>query len=169
LISSPGGCFADLGDLDPEACIRAITEDAGRLIWGVAVNASHHACGPTDPREVLRRALAVAERTGRPLLYGLRRPSDWPLEQQLARLRPGDVVTYCFRREPHCIIEGGRVYPAIREARARGILFDVGHGTASFDFPTAEAALGDGFPPTPSRRTCRPGTWAGGRRTRCRG
>jgi dihydroorotase len=54
---------------------------------------------------------------------------------------------YCFRREPHCIVEGYRVHPAIRDARARGVLFDVGHGTASFDFPTAEAALADGFPP----------------------
>jgi dihydroorotase len=77
----------------------------------------------------------------------MRRPSDWPFAEQLELLRPGDVVTYCFRREPHCIVEGGRVHPAVRAARDRGVLFDVGHGTASFDFPTAEAALADGFPP----------------------
>ena len=127
--------------------MRAIKEDGGRLIWGVAVNVSHHACGTTDPREVMRHALVVAERTGRPLLYGMRRPSDWSFAGQMALLRPGDVVTYCFRREPHCIVEGGRVHPAIRAARDRGVLFDVGHGTASFDFPTAEAALADGFLP----------------------
>jgi dihydroorotase len=141
------GCFANLEDVDPEACARAITQDADRLIWGIAVNVSHHSCGATDPREVLRRALLVAERTGRPLLYGMRRPSDWSFAEQMERLRPGDVVTYCFRREPHCIIEAGRVHPAIRAARVRGVLFDVGHGTASFDFPTVEAALADGFPP----------------------
>lgn len=145
--SSSGGCFADLQDIDIEACVRAIEEDDNRLIWGIAVNASHHACGVTDPREVLRRAVVVAGRTGRPLLYGMRRPSDWPFAEQLELLRPGDVVTYCYRREPHCIVAGGRVHPAIRAARARGILFDVGHGTSSFDFPTAEAALADGFPP----------------------
>jgi dihydroorotase len=144
---SSRGCFANLEDIDIEACVRAIIQDAGRLIWGIAVNVSHHACGATDPREVLRRALIVAERTGRPLLYGMRRPSDWPFAEQLEQLRRGDVVTYCFRREPHCIIEKGHVHPAIRAARARGVLFDVGHGTASFDFPTAEAALAAGFPP----------------------
>jgi dihydroorotase len=144
---SSQGCFANLEDTDVEACVRAIEEDAGRLIWGIAVNVSHHACGASDPREVLRRGLIAAERTGRPLLYGMRRPSDWPFAQQMELLRPGDVVTYCFRREPHCIIEDGRVHRAIRAARARGVLFDVGHGTASFDFPTAEAALADGFPP----------------------
>jgi len=145
--ASPGGCFADPEAIDEEACARAIEEDAGRFIWGIAVNVSHHACGTTDPREVLHRAGAVAGRTGRPLLYGMRRPQDWPLAEQLAGLRPGDVVTYCFRREPLGIVTGGRVHPAVRAARARGVLFDVGHGTASFDFPAAEVALADGFPP----------------------
>jgi dihydroorotase len=145
--ATSGGCFANLEDIDVEACARAIEQDGGRHIWGIAVNVSHHACASTDPREVLRRALAVAERTGRPLLYGMRRPADWSFAEQMDRLRPGDVVTYCFRSEPHCIIEHGRVHPAIRAARQRGILFDVGHGTASFDFATAEAALADGFPP----------------------
>jgi dihydroorotase len=144
---SSGGCFADLEDADIGACVQEITDDGERLIWGIAVNASHHACGSTDPREVLRRALIVAGQTSRPLLYGMRRPSDWSFAEQMELLRPGDVVTYCFRREPHCIVERGRVHPAIRAARDRGILFDVGHGTASFDFATAEAALADGFPP----------------------
>jgi dihydroorotase len=65
----------------------------------------------------------------------------------MALLKSGDVVTYCYRREPHCIIENGRVHPAIRAARERGIRFDVGHGMASFDFAVAAAALRDGFPP----------------------
>ena len=144
---SSHGCFASLDDIDIEACVRTIEEDHDRLIWGIAVNVSHHACGATDPRVVLRRALLVAGRTGRPLLYGMRRPADWSFAEQTELLRPGDVVTYCYRREPHCIIQDGRVHPAIRAARDRGTLFDVGHGTASFDFPTAEAALADGFPP----------------------
>ena len=144
---SSQGCFANLEDIDINACVRAIEQDCGGHIWGIAVNVSHHACAATDPREVMRRALIVAEQTGRPLLYGMRRTSDWSFAEQMKLLRPGDVVTYCFRREPHCIIENGRVHPAICNARAKGVLFDVGHGTASFDFPTAEAALADGFPP----------------------
>ncbi|MBM4067572.1 MAG: amidohydrolase family protein [Planctomycetes bacterium] len=144
---SPRGCFANLEDIDVDACVRTIEEDADHLIWGIAVNASHHACAATDPREVLRRALLVAEATGRPLLYGMRRPSDWSFADQMTLLRPGDVVTYCYRREPHCIIEGGRVHSAIRAARTKGVLFDVGHGMASFDFAVAEAALADSFAP----------------------
>jgi len=113
----------------------------------VAVNVDHRDCGDTDAREVIRRALAAADQTGRPLLVGMQRPTDWSFEDQMALLRPGDVVTYMYRREPHCIIENGRVHPALREARERGILFDVGHGFFSFDFEVAEAAIADGFAP----------------------
>lgn len=144
--SVPGGCCENLADVDADACVEAIA-DGGKLIWGVAVNASRSACGTTDPRVVVRRALEAAERTNRPLLYGPRPFEDWPLEEQLALLRPGDVVTYFFRRRPYSLIENGKVLPAVREARERGVLFDAAHGTASFDFGVAEAALADGFPP----------------------
>lgn len=144
--STPGGCFERLEWADVDACVAAVARHRPS-IWGIAVNASHHACGPTDPRRILQRALQAAAQTNLPLLYGLRRAEDWPLAQQFERLRPGDVVTYCFRRRPHCIVERGRVLAEVREARARGILFDVGHGTGSFDFVVAEAAIRDGFAP----------------------
>jgi dihydroorotase len=139
-------CFENPDDADVDACVAAV--EAGREhVWGIAVNASHNACGRMDPREVVRRGLEAAQRTGLPLLYGMRRPEDWSFDEQMRQLRPGDVVTYCYRREPHCIIDRGRVHPAIRAARERGILFDVGHGMKSFDFKVAEAAIGDGFEP----------------------
>ncbi len=144
--AGPGGCFERLELVDVAACVAAI-ERFRSHIWGIAVNVSHHCCGQTDSREVFRRGLLVAEQTELPLLYGMRRPDDWPLEQQLRELRPGDVVTYCYRRTPHCIVQDGQVLDCVREARERGILFDVGHGRGSFDFNTAEAALRDGFAP----------------------
>jgi len=47
----------------PRASLRttSIEQDGGRLIRGIAVNISHHACGTTDPREVMRYALIVAD------------------------------------------------------------------------------------------------------------
>ena len=144
--STGRGCFEVLDDADIDACVGAV-ERHDDVIWGIAVNVSNHACGGSDPREVLRRGLAAAERTGRPILYGMRRPEDWPLAEQLELLRPGDVVTYCFRWRPHCIVENGRMLDCVREARERGVLFDVGHGMASFSFEVAEAAITDGFVP----------------------
>ena len=122
----PGGCFERIESIDVAACVAAIECHRGH-VWGVSVNVSHHCCGQTDPHEVLRRGVLVAEQTGLPILYGMRRPEDWPLADQLRWLRPGDVVTYCFRRTPHCIVRDDRVIPEVRAARDRGVLFDVGH------------------------------------------
>ena len=144
--SMPEGCFEDLDDADVEACVAAV-EDGGDLIWGIAVNASRACCATTDPREVLRHGVEVAERTGRPLLYGMRPPIEWSLEEQMALLRPGDVITYCFLGDPVSIVSDGHVHPAIRHARNRGVLFDVGHGMASVDFAVAATAIAAGFLP----------------------
>ena len=117
------------------------------FIPAVAVNVSDRACGATDPREVTRRGIEIGERAGLPLLFGMRRPEDWPLREQLELLRPGDIVTYCFRSQPHCIVEKGKVLACVREARERGILFDVGHGTRAYCADVARAAIDDGFLP----------------------
>lgn len=138
--------YADLSDMDVDACVAAIED--GDDIWGVSVNVSVVCCGDTDPKEVMRRTLAVAEATARPILFGIRRdPFDWPLADQLELLRPGDVLTYCFNGQNPSIVEGGRVVEAAWEARKRGVLFDVGHGMVSMDFGVAEAAIADGFLP----------------------
>ncbi|MGE0607091.1 MAG: amidohydrolase family protein [Pirellulales bacterium] len=143
----PAACFADPASLDIDACVKAIGGDDA-AIWGLAVNLSANSCGQADPRTVLQAALNVANATGNPLLLGPRRGADdlaW--EEQLAVLRPGDVVTYCFDGGPHSIVRAGRVRPCVQEAQARGVLFDLGHGASSFDFATAEAAIGRGFLP----------------------
>lgn len=146
--STNAGCFENLADADIDECVTAAAEHS-QLVRMIAVNVSHHACGDTDPREILRRGLSAAEQSGLPLLFGMRRPEDWPLEEQLRMLRPGDVVTYCFRREPHCIVnfKTAKVLPCVLEARERGVRFDIGHGMASFSFEVAEAAIAGGFLP----------------------
>ena len=144
--SASHGCFENLEDVDVDACVAAI-DRYRELIPAVAINVSDRACGNSDPREVLRRGIEVAEQTGLPILFGMRRPEDWSLEQQLELLRPGDVVTYCFRSQPHCIVQDGHVLSCIYAARHRGILFDVGHGTSAFCFEVARLAIEEGFLP----------------------
>ncbi len=139
--------FGRLEDVDPDACVQAI-ERGGPHIWGISINASPPCTGDTDPREVMRRTLDAAQRTGKPLLYGARiETGECPLSEQLDLLRRGDVVTYCFRDSVQSVVSGGRVIDAAWKARERGVLFDIGHGMSSFDFDVAEAALADGFPP----------------------
>jgi dihydroorotase len=148
--ATPGGSCEAPEDVDAKACaaaIEAARRQASRAIWGVAVNVSQATCGRTDPRVVMEAGLAAASEAGLPLLFGPRRANDWALEEQLARLRPGDVVTYCFSDCPEGLLDGDRVRDAVWVARERGVLFDVGHGMGSFSFRVAERAIAQGFLP----------------------
>lgn len=144
--STKAGCFESLDDVDVGRCVAAVAKGHDH-VPAISVNTSRACCGDSDPREVLRRGLQVATETALPLLYGMRPSEEWPFEEQMALLRPGDIVTYCFRSQPHNIVATGKVHPAIREARQRGILFDVGHGGAAFDFNVASIAIAEGFLP----------------------
>ena len=69
-------------------------------------------------------------------------------EEVIGMLRPGDVLTHAFRPFPNSPVTAqGKVKEAVREARARGVLFDIGHGKGSFSFKTARAMLAGGFMP----------------------
>ncbi len=66
----------------------------------------------------------------------------------LERLRPGDVLTHAFRPFPNAPVgPQGTVKREVLEARARGVMFDIGHGKGSFAFKTARAMLANGFLP----------------------
>src|SRR4029077_18286573 len=64
------------------------------------------------------------------------------------RLRPGDVLTHAFRPFPNAPLDRqGRVKDVVRDARKRGVRFDIGHGKGSFAFKTARGMLANGFYP----------------------
>ena len=65
----------------------------------------------------------------------------------LKKLRPGDIYTHAFYAPVPYFDENGRLLPYLREARKRGVLFDVGHGGAAFEFKVAGPALMQDFPP----------------------
>jgi dihydroorotase len=143
-----GPSLEDHAALDVDRIVRAAQRDNGRL-WGIAVNTMVDVTGTNDPRQILDRAIEASEAADGPLLFGTRHASDVSLDEQLARLRPGDVVTYCFSGMPENLLddETGQVRTSVREARERGVVFDVGHGMKSFDWRIAEAAIAQGFPP----------------------
>ena len=73
-------------------------------------------------------------------------PPETPEVMEL--MRPGDVVTHCFNTHTLGILDqAGKFKPGVKEARARGVLFDVGHGAGSFNFGIARKALDAGFLP----------------------
>lgn len=63
------------------------------------------------------------------------------------RLRRGDISTHMFRGPVPYVDESGRLLDYLKQARARGVLFDVGHGGGSFVFRNAVPAVQQGFYP----------------------
>ncbi len=141
------GCVIHLEEVDVDRCVAAM-EDGGDLIWGVAVLLTAKGTGDNDPREIMKRTVEIAERTGKPIIYGQRRePSDWPLAEQLDMLRPGDIFTYCFQDDAESIVSDGRIVDEVWAAQERGIIFDTGFGKGGPDLGVTQAALADGFLP----------------------
>ena len=139
-----GEC-ADLRLLDPRECVRVINANR-ELIAGVKVRVGRNAGGASGVAP-LDMALEVAEETGLPVMAHLDNPPPSRLEV-LSRLRRGDILTHCFRPFPNAPVQGGgRIREEVLEARRRGVIFDIGHGSGSFGFRTAEAMLAAGFLP----------------------
>lgn len=58
------------------------------------------------------------------------------------------MLTHCFRPFPNApTTADGKVRDAVLEARAKGIIFDIGHGMGSFSFATARTMLKNNFMP----------------------
>jgi dihydroorotase len=125
----------------------AAIADANRdVIVGIKVRVGLHASGDqgSAPLDI---ALQVADEVGMPLMCHIDHPPP-SYEEVIGMLRPGDVLTHAFRPFPNAPITAqGKVKPAVLEARARGVLFDIGHGKGSFSFKTARAMLANGFMP----------------------
>jgi len=116
------------------------------LIVGIKVRIGRVASGPSGiaPLDI---ALQVADETDLPMMVHIDEPPP-SYEAVVERLRPGDVLTHCFRPFPNAPMDGrGRVKPAVLAARERGVIFDVGHGKGSFAWKTARAMMAAGFPP----------------------
>jgi dihydroorotase len=94
-------------------------------------------------------AVAAGDLAGRPVMVDF-----WPRPPErsypdliLRHMRPGDIHTHVFAQQFPIVKPDGDLYDHLWQARARGVLFDLGHGGASFWFRNAVPALAAGFPP----------------------
>jgi dihydroorotase len=72
---------------------------------------------------------------------------DTILEQVIPLLKPGDILAHPFTRHPGGFVDrNGKVHPVVKEALARGLKTDVGHGS-HFSYRMARIALDAGIIP----------------------
>jgi dihydroorotase len=135
----------DLRLLNPKICLAVAKRDAD-LVVGIKVRVGG---GTSEALGVvpLEIALEVAEHAGLPLMAHLDNPP--PMRRDvMSRLRRGDIITHCFRPFPNApAAPDGHIHEDVLEARARGVIFDIGHGRGSFGFATAMAMMKQGFMP----------------------
>jgi dihydroorotase len=139
------GESADLRLLDPREAVRVARENKD-LVLGIKVRVGKSASGDSGvmPLDI---ALDVADEVGLPIMAHLDAPPP-SRHEVVSRLRPGDILTHCFRPFPNAPVRAdGRVREEILAARARGVIFDIGHGGGSFGFGTTRKMLAAGFLP----------------------
>jgi dihydroorotase len=139
-----GECL-DLRLLNPRVTLEVAKREAG-LVAGIKCRIGGGTSG-INGIEPLRMAIEVAEHAGLPVMAHLDNPPPYRPEVMRA-LRPGDILTHCFRPFPNApATHDGRVHADVLEARQRGVIFDIGHGKGSFGFETAMAMVQNGFLP----------------------
>lgn len=135
----------DMRLIDPREAVRVAREHKD-LILGIKVRVGRSASGDSGIHP-LNIALDVAEEAGLPVMAHLDAPPP-SRREVVERLRPGDILTHCFRPFPNAPVRAdGSVREEILAARARGVIFDIGHGSGSFGFGTTRGMLAAGFLP----------------------
>ncbi len=131
--------------LNPKVCLRVAREQAD-LVVGIKVRVGTNTSAGLGAMPV-RIALEAAEHAGLPLMTHL--DAMPPARSEvLGLLRRGDILTHCFRPYPNApAAADGGVERDVLDARARGVIFDIGHGRGSFGFATARQMLKNGFSP----------------------
>jgi dihydroorotase len=138
-----GEC-ADLRLLDVGEAVRVARENRATVV-GVKVRVGRIAGGSSGIAP-LEMAIEAAEELGLPVMAHIDLPPP-DLREVFQRLRPGDILTHCFRPFPNAPIVGGRIREEALLARERGVIFDIGHGMGSLSFATARTMLAQGFLP----------------------
>lgn len=145
-----GGLEQSLDEMDSKLCAATIKKYPD-LIVGVKT-AHYWTQEPWDgehvPWAAVDRAIECGTLASVPVMFDFwPRPERTYEELILKKMRPGDIHTHVFAQQFPIILADGKINPIMAEARARGVIFDVGHGSGSFWFRNAVPAEKQGFIP----------------------
>ncbi len=144
-LTAPTYELSNLNYCDVDLCCK-LTDLNRDFVIGLKARIDKNTVG-ANGLEPLRRAREAADRLRLPLMVhiGLGPPT---LEDVLALMRPGDILTHCYTGHDMKLIDAhGMPLEAARRAHEQGVLLDIGHGAGSFSFDTAEKMLAAGIAP----------------------
>ena len=145
-----GGLEQSVDQMDPKLCAETIKKYPDII---VGVKTAHFWTEePWDaehiPWAAVDRAIDCGNMTNVPVMFDFwPRPERTYADLILKKMRPGDIHTHVFAQQFPIILPDGKLNPIMAEARARGVIFDVGHGAGSFWFRNAVPAVKQGFVP----------------------
>ncbi len=132
----------DVGEMDAEAAARMVKKYPETL---VGIKTAHFQPATWD---AVDRAVRAAELSNSIVMVDFHpKPGRGYPELILKHMRPGDIHTHFYGRLTPQLDAQKKIQPYMLEARKRGILFDVGHGSGSFWFRIAVPAIEQGFLP----------------------
>jgi dihydroorotase len=151
-VSGPG--YSILADprLIDEDKIEKTVEANRDIIVGIKIMATGGALG-SQGLKPLERARKLGDTLKLPLLVHI--GESWTKDTApvhvgdvLKYLRAGDIVTHMFTVHPGGLLDGnGKLWPQVCDAKASGVLMDVGHGLHNLNFDVARKVLDQGLLP----------------------
>ena len=151
-VSGPG--YSILADprLIDEAKIEQAVEANRDIIVGIKIMATGGALGAQGLKP-LERARKLGDALKIPLLIHI--GESWTkgtepvaIGDVLKYLVPGDIITHMFTVHPGGLLDAnGKLWPQVRDAKATGVLMDVGHGLHNLNFDVARKVLDQGLHP----------------------
>ena len=125
---------------------QMIVEGNRDLILGIKARIDANTTRGTGIKP-LQLARELADKVDLPLMVhiGAAPPT---LDEICEYLRPGDILTHCFTGQSNKIVRpSGVINENIHKLKEQGLILDIGHGTGSFAFDTAEKMLAQGILP----------------------
>lgn len=130
----------------PDRIIDTCKKHRDKII-GLKIRNGKHVVGELGV-EPIKTAIKLAEYIpGFHVCVHTSSPSH-PMETIANLLRPGDIMTHFMHDSGYTILdENGHVTEEIKQARERGVIFDIGHGHYNFATNSAVKITQDGFWP----------------------
>ncbi|MEY8446009.1 amidohydrolase/deacetylase family metallohydrolase [Enterococcus ratti] len=137
--------LADLSKIQ-EAKITQALKDYPDFIVGIKARMSQSVVGENGltPLELAKKIQADNGQLPLMVHIGSAPPT---LSKVLDTMKAGDVLTHCFNGKENGILDAStdQLKGFVWKAYQKGIIFDIGHGTDSFNFRVAEIALKEGM------------------------